>query len=72
MKNITVSIPDRKLPFFKDLIENLGFDYTETPEQIPLWQQKEVQERYEDYKTDKKKAISIDNCIENLENKYGL
>lgn len=75
MANVTVTIPDGKLQFFKNLVENLGFNYTETNEEqisIPKWQQKEVNNRYEDYKDNPDKAIEINDVINQIDEKYGL
>lgn len=33
MANLTVTIPDGKLQFFKNLVENLGYNYTEKNEE---------------------------------------
>ncbi len=32
MAHLTVTIPDNKLQFFKNLVDNLGFKYSETKE----------------------------------------
>lgn len=61
MANINVTIPDGKLNFFKNLIENLGFDYSDTKteeEVIPQWQQDIVLERIKN--TPKDQYVSWD------------
>ncbi len=74
MANITVTLPDSKLEFFKNLIKNLGFKYSEedTNYAIPDWQQNEVHERLEDYKKNPDKASSFDDSIKSIEKKHGI
>jgi len=75
MAYLTVNIPDGKLQFFKNLVENLGYKYTEIEEEetsVPKWQQEEVNRRYEDYKNNPEQALDFDNVMNEIDKKYGL
>jgi|GEM_PF-5763079 len=76
MAHLTVNdIPDTKLEFFKNLVKNLGYNYTESKEEkisIPKWQQEEVNKRYQDYKNNPEQALNLNDAIDQVEKKYGL
>ncbi len=76
MAHLTVNdIPDAKLQFFKNLVENLGYNYSENKEEqisIPKWQQEEVNKRYQDYKNNPEQALDFNDAIDQIEKKYGL
>lgn len=75
MASLTVNIPDGKLQFFKNLVENLGFNYTENTEEpyaTPKWQQEEVDKRYQDYKKKPKQALDFNDAVNEIDKKYGL
>jgi len=51
MANYSVTVPDNKINFFKELIENLGFAKFEETD-IPVAHKKILDQRLENYKND--------------------
>jgi len=73
MENYNVYIPKGKSQFFKNLIENLGYQYTKNEDfVIPEWQKEEVKKRYQDYKKDPSQVLDFDTAMEEIEKKYDL
>ncbi len=44
MKEITLRISDKKLSFFKELVEQLGLEIVKEEVSVPKWQQEQVRE----------------------------
>lgn len=67
MTEFTVNIPEAQISFFKVLISNLGFDYSDTKtdkDAIPQWQQDIVLERIKN--TPKDQYVSWDEIEKNI------
>jgi len=73
MENYNVYIPEGKSQFFKNLIENLGYQYTKNEDfVIPEWQKEEVRKRLEDHKNNPDDALDFDQAMKDIEAKYDL
>jgi len=58
MKEITLKVPDTKLSFFMELVDQLGLEIKDDEINIPVEQQQETQRRLELVKEDKMKTRS--------------
>lgn len=73
MENYNVFIPEGKSQFFKNLIENLGYEYTKNEDfVVPEWQKDEVRKRLEDYKKNPTQVQDFDEAMKEIEAKYDL
>lgn len=73
MENYNVYIPEGKSQFFKNLIENLGYQYTKNEDfVIPEWQKEEVRKRLEDHKNNPNDVLDFDEAMKDIEAKYDL
>ena len=68
MKEITLKVPDTKLSFFMELVNQLGLEIKNIEQvNIPDWQMKEVRKRLEDYKNNPNQAIDFDTAMDDIE-----
>lgn len=68
MKEITLKVPDTKLSFFMELINQLGLEIKNDEQvNIPDWQINEVRERLEDYKSNPDQAMDFDTAMDDIE-----
>lgn len=68
MKEITLKVPDTKLSFFMELVNQLGLEIKNDEQvNIPDWQMKEVRKRLEDYKNNPNQAMDFDTAMDDIE-----
>ena len=72
MKEITVKVPENKLEFFMELLDQLDFEAIGRDFDIPEWQQQMTLNRLKELDENPDSTIDFDKMINHLESKYGL
>jgi hypothetical protein len=70
MKEITVKVPENKLQFFMELLDQLDFKAVGREFDIPEWHKKQLDEGIKEYESGSANYANWDEVRENLFNKY--
>ena len=70
MKEITVKVPEKKLQFFIELLNQLDFEAVGREFDIPEWQKNQLDEGIKEYESGSANYTNWDEVREDLFNKY--
>ena len=72
MKEITVKVPENKLQFFMELLDQLDFKAVGREFDIPEWQKNMTLKRLKSIDENPESAVDFDEMLNRIESEYGL
>ncbi len=70
MKELTLKISEKKLPFFLELVKQLGVEVVDNHPEIPKWQKEQVQKSKIELQKDEAEIVEWNEIKKDLFDKY--